>query len=99
MDKSGQWTLAPAYDLSFAYNPNGLWTSSHQMTVNGKRKNFTELDFETCAKIGNLTSREVRSAMEDVRAGISKWKTLAKDTGLSEKRINEIWELIGEGMI
>ena len=99
MDKNGQWTLAPAYDLSFAYNPNGLWTSSHQMTVNGKRKNFTELDFETCAKIGNLTSREVRSAMEDVRAGISKWKTLAKDAGLSEKRVNEIWELIGEGII
>ena len=99
MDKSGQWSLAPAYDLSFAYNPNGLWTSSHQMTVNGKRKNFTENDFETCAKIGNLTSREVMSAMEDVRAGISKWKKLAKDAGLSEKRINEIWELIGEGMI
>lgn len=99
MDKSGQWTLAPAYDLSFAYNPNGLWTSSHQMTVNGKRKNFTELDFETCAKIGNLTSREVRSTMEDVRAGISKWKTLAKDAGLSEKRINEIWGLIGEEII
>ena len=95
MDKSGQWSLAPAYDLSFAYNPNGLWTSSHQMTVNGKRKNFTELDFENCAKIGNLTSREVRSAMEDVRAGISKWKTIAKDAGLSENRINEIWELIG----
>ena len=67
--------------------------------VNGKRKNFTENDFEICAKIGNLASREVRSAMEDVRAGISKWKAFAKDAGLSENRINEIWELIGEGMI
>ena len=69
------------------------------MTGNGRRKNLTEDEFETCAKIGNLTSREVRSAMEDVRAGISKWKMLTKDAGLSEKRVNEIWELIGEGII
>jgi len=96
MDKSGQWSLAPAYDLSFAYNPNGLWTSSHQMTVNGKRKNITKDDFENCTKIGNLTSREVKAAIEDVRAGISKWKSFAKDVGLSEKRINEIWALIEE---
>ena len=45
MNKQGQWKISPAYDVSFAYNPNGMWTSSHQMTINGKRKNFTELDF------------------------------------------------------
>ncbi|MCR5614447.1 type II toxin-antitoxin system HipA family toxin, partial [Treponema sp.] len=37
MNKAGRWSLAPAYDVCFAYNPNGLWTSSHQMTINGKR--------------------------------------------------------------
>ena len=90
MNKQGQWSLSPAYDVSFAYNPNGLWTSSHQMTVNGKRKNFTELDFESCAKIGNLSSREVKNAFGDVKNALSKWKTIATDAGLSEKRINEI---------
>lgn len=94
MNKQGQWKLSPAYDVSFAYNPNGLWTSSHQMTVNGKRKNFTELDFETCAKIGNLSSREVKNSFEDVKNAVSKWKTIAKNAGLSEKRSNEIWELL-----
>lgn len=94
MNKQGQWKLSPAYDVSFAYNPNGLWTSSHQMTVNGKRKNFTELDFESCEKIGNLSYREVKNAMTDVKSAVSNWKAIAKKSGLSQKRINDIWDFI-----
>lgn len=94
MDKTGQWKLSPAYDVSFAFNPNGFWTASHQMTVNGKRKNIAESDFETCAKIGSLSSKEVKNAFLDVKSAVSKWKTIAKNTALSEKRINEIWKII-----
>ncbi|MCR4713780.1 MAG: type II toxin-antitoxin system HipA family toxin [Treponemataceae bacterium] len=94
MDKQGQWKLSPAYDVSFAYNPNGLWTSSHQMTVNGKRKNFTELDFENCAKFGNLSHREVKNAIADVKTAVSNWKIIAKNSGVSQRRIDEIWEFI-----
>lgn len=94
MDKTGQWKLSPAYDVSFAFNPNGFWTASHQMTVNGKRKNIAESDFETCAKIGSLSSKEVKNAFLDVKSAVSKWKAIAKNTALSEKRINEIWEII-----
>lgn len=94
MDKTGQWKLSPAYDVSFAFSPNGFWTASHQMTVNGKRKNIAESDFETCAKIGSLSSKEVKNAFLDVKSAVSKWKAIAKNTALSEKRINEIWEII-----
>lgn len=94
MDKTGQWKLSPAYDVSFAFNPNGFWTASHQMTVNGKRKNIAESDFETCANIGSLSSKEVKNAFLDVKSAVSKWKAIAKNTALSEKRINEIWEII-----
>lgn len=95
MDKSGQWKLSPAYDVSFSYNPNGLWTSSHQMTVNGKRKKITESDFDTCAKLGNLSDREVKNAISDVKSALSDWKSIAKNAGLSKKRADEIWSLIG----
>ena len=50
MDKLGQWSLAPAFDMTYSYNPSGLWTAMHQMTLNGKRDNFTLRDFEACAK-------------------------------------------------
>lgn len=99
MNKQGQWKISPAYDVSFAYNPNGMWTSSHQMTINGKRKNFTELDFETCAKLGNLSNREKKNAITDVKAAISKWKLIAKKTGLTDNRINEIWNILSSNSL
>lgn len=36
MDKLGRWRLSPAYDMGYAYNPEGAWTSAHQMLINGK---------------------------------------------------------------
>lgn len=34
MDKTGKWTLSPAYDIGYAYNRNGSWTETHQMSIN-----------------------------------------------------------------
>jgi serine/threonine-protein kinase HipA len=50
MDRDGNWFLAPAFDMTYNYQPNGQWTSSHQMTINGKRDNFTLDDFIECGK-------------------------------------------------
>ena len=41
MDKAGRWSLSPAYDMTYSYNPTGAWTATHQMTMNGKRETFT----------------------------------------------------------
>jgi serine/threonine-protein kinase HipA len=34
--EGGVWELAPAYDVTYAYNPTGEWTYQHLMSVNGK---------------------------------------------------------------
>ena len=99
MDRNGQWRLAPAYDISFAYNPNGAWTYSHQISVNGKRKGFIKADFENCIKIGNLSSREVNSIFKDVKYSVSKWKKTAEKAGLSEKRTDEIEKILNTNPI
>jgi serine/threonine-protein kinase HipA len=31
-----QWCMTPAYDITYAYNPQGEWTFQHLMAVNGK---------------------------------------------------------------
>ncbi|MEQ8953362.1 MAG: type II toxin-antitoxin system HipA family toxin, partial [Gammaproteobacteria bacterium] len=41
MDKAGRWSLAPAFDVIYAWQPDGAWTGQHQMSVNGKRDRFT----------------------------------------------------------
>ena len=49
MNKSGEWSLSPAFDMTYSFNPAGPWTSSHQMTMNGKRADFTMEDFNARA--------------------------------------------------
>jgi len=41
MDQEGSWSLAPAFDMTYSYNPSGPWTAQHQMTLNDKRDGFT----------------------------------------------------------
>ena len=96
MDRSGKWSLAPAYDVSFAYNPDGSWTSSHQMTINGKRKKIELSDFENCAKIAGLKNAEVKDAVADVCASVSHWKDFAEKSGVSEERIKAIALLLAD---
>ena len=42
MDRTGEWRLSPAYDITFSYNPTNKWLRAHQMSVNQKTnyKNF-----------------------------------------------------------
>ena len=44
MREGGAWELAPAYDVTHAYNPNGEWTYQHLMSVNGKFVDITHDD-------------------------------------------------------
>ena len=90
MDKTGRWQLAPFYDVCFAYNPYGKWTSRHQMTINGKTSNFTKEDFSQCAKIASLRAKDVESAFEDVKNAVKKWRIFAEEVGVRHEMINAI---------
>ena len=50
MAEDGQWQLSPAYDMGYAYNPQGGWTATHQMSINGKHDGFSTEDFIAVAK-------------------------------------------------
>ncbi len=54
MEQDGRWRLAPAYDLTHAYQPDGRWTSQHQMTVNGRRDGFTLDDLRAVATVTGI---------------------------------------------
>ena len=85
MEKSGKWTLSPAYDMAFAYNPQGEWTSSHQMTINGKRANIEFSDYNQCAEIAGLTKSEVHTIYAEVESGVKRWLDFADKAGVQEK--------------
>lgn len=69
------WELAPAYDVTFAHNPEGEWTNQHLMSVNGRFKDFTESDLlEEADHLGIGTAPAV---IAQVREAVKQWPSFA----------------------
>ena len=94
MDKTGHWSLSPAYDLTFAYNPTGNWTATHQMTVNGKRDHFTVDDLRASAKSTSIKRGRAAAIYEQVRAAVRRWPEFAHDVGVKESWVERIREAL-----
>lgn len=82
MDKSGKWSLSPAFDVTYSFNPAGAWTASHQMTLNGKRDDFTMDDFKACAKAASMKRGRAEAIINEVRETVSRWKAYAEAAGI-----------------
>ncbi len=83
MDKSGNWRLSPAFDMTYSYNPVGDWTSTHQMTMNGKRKGFTMDDFNACASTASMKRGRARQIVSEVQEVVSRWSDYAEEATVS----------------
>lgn len=82
MDKSGRWSLSPAFDVTYSYNASGVWTASHQMSLNGKRDGFDLDDFRACAKGASMKRGRAETIIEEVRNIVSHWCDYAADAGV-----------------
>jgi len=82
MDKAGNWSLSPAFDLTYSYNPAGRWTASHQMTLNGKRGDFSRDDFKTCARAAAMKRGRAAAIVNEVHAVVSRWREYAEAAGV-----------------
>ncbi len=88
MDKTGKWRLSPAYDISWSYNPEGKWTSQHQMSINNKWSDFTMDDLLTVASSMNIKSpREIIEKTIDV---VAHWPVYAASLGIPKDTIEVI---------
>ncbi|HBR18743.1 MAG TPA: toxin HipA [Phycisphaerales bacterium] len=90
MDRSGNWSIAPAFDMIYSYQPGGNWTSNHQMTVNGKRDNFTLDDFLACGKSALLKRGQAKAILNEVRQVISCWTDYADHAGVNSNQRDKI---------
>lgn len=87
--RQGQaWALSPAYDLTFAHNPQSEWTHQHLMSVNGKFRDFTVDDLlAEAARFGIGSARRVIS---EVRTAIEGWAGFAEQAGMSQNQRDNI---------
>ena len=82
------WELAPAYDVTHAYNPKGEWTNQHLTGVNGKFAGITRDDLLVVAeRFGIGTAPRVIKRVSDAIVG---WKRYAEQAGLSSSEAERI---------
>ncbi|MBQ0736516.1 type II toxin-antitoxin system HipA family toxin [Aquimarina celericrescens] len=88
MDKHGVWKLSPAYDVTYSYNPIGIWTSMHQMSLNGKRDDFNMQDLIAMGdKISYKNSKEAIQQITDV---VTNWNQYASKAGIPKEQANKL---------
>ena len=80
MGEDGQWRLSPAYDMGYAFNPQGGWTSMHQMSVNGKFDKISRADLLACAAANDI--KEADDIIDQICDAASSWPRIAKDCGV-----------------
>lgn len=93
MGEDGRWRLSPAYDMGYAYNPQGSWTDAHQMSVNGKFDGITRSDLISLASANNI--KNASAIIDEVCEFASHWREMAIEVGVPEKMI----ELIEHNMM
>lgn len=84
MNRRGEWTLSPAYDVTYSCRPAGLWTGTHQMSVNGLREGFAWDDLKAVAVNAGLMRGRAEAVYAQVRDALSSWKEFASAAGVPE---------------
>lgn len=82
MNKAGEWSLSPAFDVIYAYNPAGEWTSRHQMTINGLTDNFVRADLLTVAARYHV--RNADDIVDAVESAVAAWREYANTAGVAD---------------
>lgn len=90
MNDKADWALSPAFDLTYSYNPSGDFTSSQQMTMNGKQDNFVLEDFKSCAKFALMKRGRAETIIEEVRSVVSRWRNYADEVGVDPVQRDKI---------
>lgn len=82
MDRAGQWSLSPAFDITWSFNPTGDWTATHQMSVNGKRDQFTHADLLAVGRSAQLKRGRAEAIAEEVITAVRDWPRFATEANV-----------------
>ena len=82
MNKAGQWSLAPAFDLVAAYDPSSAKGTGHSMTINGRRDDITRHDLlEVARRFRVPDAEEILMEATDI---VARWPEYAEAAGVPD---------------
>lgn len=82
------WALAPAYDVTHAFNPRGQWTYQHLMSVEGKFIGITHADLLRVADRFRVPS--AKATLDAVREAVRDWPRFGAEAGLPADEIRRV---------
>jgi serine/threonine-protein kinase HipA len=86
--QGGAWELSPAYDLTYAHNPNGRWNHQHFLSVHGKHDGISRADLLVEAE--RFSIARPRQVLDEVRDALERWSEFAAEAGVPGDRIQAI---------
>jgi serine/threonine-protein kinase HipA len=90
MTPEGRWSLAPAYDLTFARGHG--FTRYHQMTIAGTREGITRADLLAVGARFSIR-KDGAEVIERVASALDRWPAAAREAGVPKKLVSEIGAL------
>jgi len=79
MDSEGQWTVSPAYDLTFSSGPGG----EQSTMVMGEGRNPGVEHLLKLGEAAKITKPRISQIIEQTKAALGLWPVLAKEYGVS----------------
>lgn len=90
MNRKGEWRLSPAFDVSYAYNPSGPWTSQHQMSLGGKRDHFQLDDLVEFGRFCDIKPGTASRIIDEIQRVVLDWPAYAGRAGVPDAMANAI---------
>ncbi len=93
MDEKGIWRFSPVYDVTFSYGPGG----EHSTMYMGEGKNPTKEHLLELGKKHGL--KKAQQTIESVKASVKRWRSFAKEAGVSSREIDVIGKALKNLML
>lgn len=90
MNRRGEWRLSPAFDVSYAWNPEGPWTNRHQMSINDTREGFSRDDLLSLARMAGIKKARANQLLDHVVETVRRWPEFAAEAGVDEARTQAV---------
>ena len=88
LKEGASWELAPAYDVTYSYDPDSEWVARHQMSVNGKFEAVRRADF--LAISSRFAIPAAKEAVREVERAVARWPEFAAVAAVPTDRAQQI---------
>jgi len=85
-DRTGEWSLAPAYDLTYAVGPGG----EHTTTLLGEGRDPTREQCLKLAEQAEIRPHEAERIMDEVSDSVARWRGFADRARCTKKAVSTV---------